>query len=323
MEANPNYWRGAPKLKSFEYHIIPNENTLLTQLQTHEIDMTYNASASQYEQIKRISGVKIDLVPFTHYGEIAFNMTVPALQDKRVRQALTYATDSNELIQKISHGVNVPADSDQPAFLWAHNDHVKKYPYDVVMAGKLLDQAGWTMGSDGYRHNAQGQKLSVEITGSTGRSDSIQIEEVVQAQWRKVGVDVPIKNYLSPQLFASYGAGGILQTGKFDVGNYSWINGVDPDNSTLWMCNQFPPAGQNVYHLCDKQLDDAENIALTKYDIPTRKKAYDIIADRLADEQPAIFIWFVRRIDVYNTDLQGYKPAHAGSEFWNTWEWSI
>ncbi|HEV2909026.1 MAG TPA: peptide ABC transporter substrate-binding protein [Candidatus Eremiobacteraceae bacterium] len=323
MEANPNYWRGAPKLKSFEYHIIPNENTLLTELQTHEIDMTYNASASQYEQIKRISGVKIDLVPFTHYGELAFNMTVPALQDKRVRQALTYATDCDELIQKISHGVNVPADSDQPAFLWAHNDHVKKYPYDVVMAGKLLDQAGWTMGSDGYRHNAQGQKLSVEITGSTGRSDSIQIEEVVQAQWRKVGVDVPIKNYLSPQLFASYGAGGILQTGKFDVGNYSWINGVDPDNSTLWMCNQFPPAGQNVYHLCDKQLDDAENIALTKYDIPTRKKAYDIIADRLADEQPAIFIWFVRRIDVYNTDLQGYKPAHAGSEFWNTWEWSI
>src|SRR5215469_1656483 len=323
MVANPNYWRGPPKLKAVEYHIIPNENTLLTELQTHEIDFTFNASAAQYEELKAIPGMTVQLVPFTHYSQLGFNTTVHTLSDKLVRQALTYATDRDELIQKVSHGVNIVANTDQPPFLWAYNPNVKKYPYDPVLAGHLLDQAGWKMGPDGYRHNAAGQQLSLQLTGSTGRADSIQVQEVVQAQWRKVGVDVTIKNYLSPQMFASYGAGGILQTGKFEVGVYSWVNGVDPDNSTLWMCNQFPPAGQNVYHVCDPQIDAAEQIALTQYDQATRKKAYFTISDRLAELQPAIFTWFISRIEVYTPEFKGYKPAHAVTTFWNTWEYSI
>ena len=323
MLANPNYWRGPPKLKEVDYYIIPNENTLLTQLQTHEIDFTFNASSTQYESLKNIPGTKVYLVPFTQYSQLAFNTTVPALTDQRVRQALTYATDRNEIIEKVSHGVNVPANTDQPTFLWAYNPNVKTYPYDPTRAGQLFDQAGWKLGSDGYRHNASGQMLTVQLTGSTGRADSERVEELVQAQWRKVGVQATIKNYLSPQLFASYGAGGILQTDKFDVGFYSWVNGVDPDNSTLWMCDQFPPVGQNVYKICDPQIDAAEQIALTKYDLPTRKQAYATISDRLADLQPVILIWFVRRIDIANVDFKGYKPAHAVSEFWNTWEYSI
>jgi peptide/nickel transport system substrate-binding protein len=323
MDANPNYWRGAPKLKRVEYHIIPNENTLLTGLQAHELDFTFNASASQYEEMKNIAGTRVILTPFTQYSQLGLNLNVPALKDKLVRQALAYATNTDELIQKVSHGVNIPAYSDQPEFLWAYNQNVKKYPYDVVMAGKLLDQAGWKMGADGYRHNAAGERLSIQLTGATGRQDSIRTQEVVQAQWRKVGVEAPIKNYQSPQLFASYGAGGILQTGKFEGGFYSWVNGVDPDDSTLWMCDQFPPAGQNVYHVCDPRIDAQEQIALTHYDMATRKKAYDAIQDYLAEDEPAIFIWYVRRIDIANEDFKGYKPAHAVSQFWNTWEYSI
>jgi peptide/nickel transport system substrate-binding protein len=323
MDANPNYWRGAPKLKRVEYHIIPNENTLLTGLQAHELDFTFNASASQYEELKNIAGTRVILTPFTQYSQLGLNLNVPALKDKLVRQALAYATNTDELIQKVSHGVNILAYSDQPQFLWAYNQNVKKYHYDVVMAGKLLDQAGWKMGADGYRHNAAGERLSIQLTGATGRQDSIRTQEVVQAQWRKVGVDAQIKNYESPQLFASYGAGGILQTGKFEGSFYSWVNGVDPDDSTLWMCDQFPPAGQNVYHICDPRIDAQEQIALTHYDKATRKKAYDAIQDYLAEDEPAIFTWYVRRIDIANVDFKGYKPAHAVSQFWNTWEYSI
>jgi len=323
MVANPNYWRGAPKLKKIEYHIIPNENTLLTGLQAHEIDFTYNASASQWEELKNIPGTKVYLTPFTQYGQLGLNTSLPQLSDKRVRQALAYGTDTGELIAKVSHGVNIPADSDQPPFLWAYNPNVKKYKYDPVMAGKLLDEAGWKVGSDGYRHNAKGDRLSVQLTGAAGRQDTIQTEEVVQAQWRKIGVDAPIKNYSTPQLFASFGAGGILQTGKFEAGNYTWVNGVDPDNSTLWMCDQFPPAGQNVYHICDPRIDAAEQIALTQYAMAVRKKAYYQIQDYLADDEPAILTWYVRRIDIGSVDFKGYKPAHAVSQFWNTWEYSI
>ncbi|HXM18731.1 MAG TPA: peptide ABC transporter substrate-binding protein [Candidatus Tumulicola sp.] len=320
--ANPHYWRGAPKLKEIDYHIIPDENTLLTQMKTHEIDFQYNASAAHYPELQQIQGVQLYKTPFTQYGQLGFNTKVPALSDKRVRQALAYATDTQELIHDVSHDLYVKGDSDQPAFLWAHNAHVKQYPYDVAMAGKLLDQAGWTMGSDGYR-SKNGKRLTISITGSTGRKDAEKIELLVQNQWKKVGVDLTVKNYIPPQLFASYGAGGILQRDKFEVGNYSWVNGVDPDNSTLWMCDQFPPNGQNTYQICDPELDAQEKIALTEYDPVKRKAAYDKIQDILADQEPMIVIWYVSRLDAANSDFKGYKPAHAVTTFWNPWEYSI
>ena len=324
MVANPHYWRGAPKLQEVDYHIVPNENTILTQLEAHDIDFEYNAPAAQFEGLKNLenAGYHLYLTPFTQYSQLSLNLQNPILADVAVRQALAYATDTQEIVTKVAHGVETPGYTDQPSFLWAYNDNVVKYTANAAKAGTLLDGDGWKMGSDGYRHK-NGQTLELTMSGSTGAATNNAVEIVVQQQWKRVGVKVDIKNYQTGMFFATYGAGGILQTGKFDVAVYAWINGVDPDDSTLWMCNQFPPAGQNTYHFCSKTLDDAENVALTDYDPAHRKAAYATIQQILAQQEPMIVLYFTRRIDVANTDLKGYKPAHAVTTFWNTWEWSI
>jgi peptide/nickel transport system substrate-binding protein len=123
--------------------------------------------------------------------------------------------------------------------------------------------------------------------------------------------------------FASYGAGGILQTGKFDAAFFSWINGTDPDDSVNWMCDQFPPRGQNIYHLCDRALDAAERSALGSNDRAVRKEAYWKIQSILAERVPAVITWYNRRISVANSDLKNYRPAHAVTSFWNSYEWQI
>jgi peptide/nickel transport system substrate-binding protein len=322
MVANPNYWRGAPKLKEVDYHIIPDETTILTQLESHDIDFEYYAPSSQATELNKLQGYRIFLTPFTQYGQIALNLQHPPLDDVRVRQALAYATDARTLIHNITHDVYVPGYSDQPPFLWAYNSHVKRYNYNPAMAGQLLDQAGWTLGQDGYRHKG-GQTLSFTIAGVIGRYDQIQQQAVMQNEWKVVGVKLDVKNYIAPHYFATYGEGGVLQAGKFDVALLSWINGIDPDDSTLFMCDQFPPAGQNIYHFCSHELDAAEKEALSDYDPSKRKAAYDKIQAILAEREPLIISWFVRRQDVANSDLKNYKPAHAVSTFWNTWEWEI
>jgi peptide/nickel transport system substrate-binding protein len=324
MVANPHYWRGAPKLREVDYHIVPNENTILTQLEAHDADFEYNAPAAQYDSVAKLAnnGYQLYKTPFTQYAQLALNLQNPILADVNVRRALAYVTSTKEIIDKVTHGVEMQGYTDQPPFLWAYNDNITKYDYDPAKAGQLLDQAGWTMGADGYRHK-NGQILELTLSGSTGAATNNAIEVVVQAEWKKAGVKATIKNYQTGLFFATFGAGGILQTGKFDVGIYSWINGVDPDDSTLWMCDQFPPKGQNTYHFCDPQLDAAEQIALTDYDPAHRKAAYATIQKILADQEPMIVLYYSRRLDPANTDLKGYKPAHAVSEFWNTWEWSI
>ena len=70
-------------------------------------------------------------------------------------------------------------------------------------------------------------------------------------------------------------------------------------------------------------LDAAEQVAMTQYDQAKRKVAYDKIQEILADQEPVIIIWFVRRQDIVNSDLRNYKPAHAVTTFWNPWEYQL
>ena len=109
----------------------------------------------------------------------------------------------------------------------------------------------------------------------------------------------------------------------FDAALHSWNNGIDPNDSTLFMCNQVPPHGQNSYRFCDRELDAEEAVAVGQYDVAKRKIAYGRIQEILAQQEPMIVLWFVRRMDVANSDLRNYKPAHAVTTFWNTWEWEI
>jgi peptide/nickel transport system substrate-binding protein len=269
-----------------------------------------------------LTGYHIYLTPFTQYRQIGINLRNPILSDVRVRQALAYAIDQRELIDTVSHGVNMSGDTDQPPFLWAHNANVRRYHHDPAMAASLLDAAGWKLGSDGYRYK-DGQKLEIGMSGATGVAETRDLEAIVQRQWQQIGVQGDVKNYATPLFFASLQAGGILQGGKFDTGFYSWINGIDPDDSTLFMCDQMPPNGQNSYHFCNQDLDAAQRIAMTEYNQDQRKVAYDKIQDILADQVPLIVVWFVRRQDVVNSDLRNYKPAHAVTTFWNTWEWEL
>ena len=166
-------------------------------------------------------------------------------------------------------------------------------------------------------------KLHVTFATSSGSATGTAVAVVAQRAWHDVGIDMGVKTYPTSLFFASYGAHGILQTGKFDVGFYSWLNGTDPDDSTLWMCDQFPPHGQNVYHFCDKALDAAERIAVSSNDRAERKAAYDKIQEILADQVPTIITWYNSRLAVANTDLKNYRPAHAVTSFWNPYEWEI
>jgi peptide/nickel transport system substrate-binding protein len=322
--ANPKYWRGPPKLQRIEYNPVPNENTIIAQLQSHDIDLEYNATTTNYPSYQKIPGTTVIRTPFTQYGQLGLNLAGEsgALADVRVRKALWYALNTAELITKITHDVNAPGYTDQPEFLWAYNPSATHYPYDPVKAKALLDEAGWLPGADGIRVK-EGKRLQLTFATTSGSATGTAVAVLAQRQWHDVGIDLGVKTYISSLFFATYGANGILQTGKFDVGFFSWLNGTDPDDSTLWMCNQFPPHGQNIYHFCDKSVDDAERLAVSSNDQTVRKAAYDKIQAILSDQVPTIITWYNRRVAVANTDLKNYRPAHAVSSFWNPYEWEI
>jgi peptide/nickel transport system substrate-binding protein len=321
--ANQRYWRGPPKLQRIDWHIIPSDNTMLAMLQSHQLDFFYRAPETMAESLRGIPGTRVSLSPFTRYADIGFNAAVPALSDVRVRRALAYATDRRALIDKVTHGITIAGDTDQPPFFWAYDPRARHYAYDPALANRMLDAAGWHRRQSGGLRERYGVPLALTLVSFTGSGTASSAEELIQAQWRQAGVDVSIKNYPSGQLYATKSAGGIEQSGKFDVIFENWANGSDPDDSILILCSMAPPAGWNVYHFCSPALDAAERTALQSYDPATRRAAYARVQDIMAEGLPFLILWYQREFDVVNTDLKNYRPAHAVTPFWNAWDWSI
>nr|MDQ6932931.1 peptide ABC transporter substrate-binding protein [Candidatus Eremiobacteraeota bacterium] len=286
--ANSAYWRGPPKLQRIDYHIIPSDNTILMMAQTHDIDFYYRASETQASSLRSIPGMRMVVSPFIRFADLGLNAGVAALSDVRIRRALAYATDRRTLVDKVTHGIALRADSDQPPFYWAYNPRVQRYDYDPRRASGLLDEAGWHARTAGAIREKNGQPLRLTLVGFTGSATATEAETLVQQEWREIGIDVSIKNYPSAELYATLGSGGIEQAGKFDVVFENWSNGTDPDDSQLFACTMAPPAGWNIYRFCNPALDAALARGLSNYDQTTRKAAYARVQELVAQELPII-----------------------------------
>ncbi len=128
--ANNAYWRGPPKLRRIDFHIIPSDNTILMMAQTHDIDFYYRASETLASSLRSVPGMRVVISPFIRFADLGLNAGVSALRDVRVRRALAHATDRRTLVDKVTHGIALRADSDQPPFYWAYNPRVQRYEYD-------------------------------------------------------------------------------------------------------------------------------------------------------------------------------------------------
>jgi peptide/nickel transport system substrate-binding protein len=324
MMANPLYWRGPPKLKSIVLKIVADNNTIVTQLKTGEADAWFRADPSLYPAYSNIPGVSVQLSPQNVFGHIDFDLKDPNTPwyDVRVRKAVEYALDRQRIAHDATHDVFVPTDSDQQFFSWAFDRSIPHIGYDPPTARKLLAQAGWQAGPDGVL-TKNGQRLTIQFSYISGNVIGAAIGNIIQQELRAVGIEMTQKTYPAPLFFGAQQNGGILNSYKYEMAYYGWVNGVDPDDSSLYACDQFPPAGQNSLHWCDKKLDDAEKDALSTFDIARRQADYAIIQTELAEQVPTIILYAERRADVFTDRFKGYKASPATSAYWNSWEWTM
>jgi peptide/nickel transport system substrate-binding protein len=324
LEANPLFWRGPPKLKRIIYKIIPNDNTIVIQLKTHEIDAWFRAVSGLYPQYQALvdQGYKMQLKAGMVYSHLDLNQRNPFFDDIRVRQAINYALDKKKLIHDVTHDVQIPAYSDQSQLSWSYEPNVVHYDYNPAKSRQLLGDAGWKPGPDGIMEKG-GQKLAFNLAAAAGGATGEATEAIVQQELKAVGIAASVKNYPTAVYFNTYQDGGILQRGNYDAAFFAWVAGDDPDDKSIYDCREVPPTGQNSLYWCDKTLQDAEDGALSTYDQNVRKKYYSIIQKELASQSVIIFLWFQRQIFITSPNFHGFKPAPATSSNWNSWEWTM
>jgi peptide/nickel transport system substrate-binding protein len=314
LARNDDYFMGRPKLKTIVIKLIPDENTEITQLQTHEIDWFFEVTVNAYKALRRMAAAdaRIVFTPYNGYEAIMFNTARGSTKDARIRRAILFALNKNALIRSLTFGAADAATQDLPPFMWAYDRDLQPTPYDPAQAKRLLAAAGY-----GPAHRL-GLDLYFEESSALNKTLSVQIQSLLAP----LGIDLRMHPQLSSLIYGGYGANGTLARGRYDVALYNWIAGIDPDDSAQFTCGNVPPAGYNQSYFCDAAMDAAQRIALETYSRPARKAAYARVQKALEKNVPLDFLWWPKQIQAINPDLRGFGPNPV-VETWNAWQWSI
>ena len=315
LEANPTYWRGAPKLQKITFKIIPNRDTILTALQTGDADLWPIAAPAYAPRLNALPGFTMLRQPGFSFGHLDFNLTHPVVSDPMVRRALLLAWDRRTQRDKVGHGIGILSDQVESPVNPFRDKSIGFTEMNVAQANSLLDRAGWRRGPDGIRAK-RGVRLNLVVVSNTGSPDTDTRIELLRANWSKVGVALVRKNVSPTLLLDSYANGGTIQTGKFDIVFFAWFLGPNGDLSNLYSCKQIPPNGQNDIHWCNPRAEAAMDDLKASYDFARQKRDSDIVQQEMQKDTPTIVSAIGEDLYPMNTDLRNFKP-NAVSEFDN------
>lgn len=315
LERNPDYFQGRPRLEQIVYRIIPDVNTALAQVQRGEIDIWSDFPASQAEVVKGLKDYEVHR-NFVMWQEfMSFNLLDPKMADKRLRQALAYATDRDAIISLVYRGVAAPNPASPlvPTNQYFRKD-IKDYKYDADRAKALLEEAGWKVASDGIRVK-DGQRLTVEIQASAAAR--LRAVELIVDQWRKIGVEGKLMTAQSAVLFRN------RVDHKFEaaISPYPQFNEVD---MRVLLHSKESYGGVNYAAWRNPEVDKLLDEAATVVDRTKKKQLYDKVQEIYADELP--FYPLFQQVVLYGlkNNVHNFKfnpnRDQMKSDFWNAHE---
>lgn len=262
-ERNPYYWRidaagrRLPYLDRLIFKIIPNSNTLLTQLRSGELDLVCQTPYDQAKQMHGLAGVELIRAPLLSWQHLDFNYRNATLRDVAVRRAVAHAIDRDALARALG-GFPIPLRSVVVPILPFHDPAVPCRTHDPARAGAILDAAGYMRGSDGVRAKGE-RRLSYRFVTQAGKGDDELAQQVLIAQLQAIGIEAVADN---KQGVAYRQA---RYKGDYDLNYAAWVTGVDPVYSKFYTTHGMlngqlysNPAMDRVLTAMESTLDPAE-----------------------------------------------------------------
>jgi peptide/nickel transport system substrate-binding protein len=323
VAADSHYFRGRPAIPRIEIQIVPDPNTLETLWKTGAIDFIVGRvqlGRTFLDALRTRSDARVVLKPHYEFDYVLLNLTRPPLDDVRVRRAVALGVDRTRIMRNLDGELWVPGDSDRLPGQFAYDASIVQPKYDPAAAGRLLDAAGWRLGTDGIRTKG-GRPLALEFVATTESKSTGKFGLFAQQDLAKLGIRVDLKSYNYNQIWASRADHGIFQSGRFDLTYSGWQPNLVADHSYLFRCDARPPNGDNFGGICDPQIERAAREELDATD-PAHEAAGDrAITRQLVAQTDLIFLGFNQEAVSYRADLEGVVPSVTGQHLWNVWAW--
>jgi peptide/nickel transport system substrate-binding protein len=187
LEAHEGYFLGAPNVKKLRVRVVTDNNTRELELKSGGVDFAINTgfAPDAVSKMKTDPELQVIEAPGTNIAHMGLNVNDEALRNPKVRQALAFAINRDQIIQTLLQGQGRPADAIMPPESWAYAEGLAQYTYDPARAKQLLDEAG-LRDPDG---DGPATRFDLEfVTSNSGIAPAMS--QIVQEQWRQIGVNV-------------------------------------------------------------------------------------------------------------------------------------
>lgn len=301
-EANENYWMGAPRIDKLNIKIVDGSQ-LYAGLQSGEIDITQQTMSvippEDYDSVEALENVEVV------YGSPVTNQSVfiqtANVTDKRVRQAMLYAIDRQQLLEQLLNGHGEIVDGFLSSASPFFDESITPVAYDPARAQELLAEAGW----DGSQ--------TLRFYVNSGDSTFVNAATVMAAQWAAVGIKVEIQTVDFATLMSVAGSR------DYDIlaVQYTYAP-VDPYPDVSWLLS-----GEGSWTgYTDPAVEQALLDSQKTSDVEEIKGLFSIVDKKVQEDVPMISAYIISAQGAVNKRLTGASPSVYGF-FNNVHNWDI
>lgn len=313
LVSNHEYFEGRPYIDGIIYRIIPDTATMFLELLAGNIDFMGLTPFQYLRQTDtpafKNTYQKYKYLSFT-YTYLGYNLLYPKFKDKRVRQAISFAINREEVIEGVLFGLGMVATGPYKPGTWQYNPGMKPYSYDPAKAKALLAEAGWQdRDGDGVLEK-EGEKFEFTIITNQGNNERRKTAEIVQQRLAQVGIKVKIRVLEWATFINEY-----IDKKNFEATVLGWTIGQDPDLFDVWHSSKTGYKELNFVSYKNEELDRLIMEGRHTFDQEKRRQAYFRIQEILAEEQPYAFLYVPYALPVVHKRFRGIEPAAAGISY--------
>ena len=321
LKTNKNSTLGTPLINKLISRIIPDTSSQFLELTADNIDLM-NINPIQYQRVfpaRKDLQQKIALYKElgNGYTYLGFNLKKEPFSDIRVRQALNYAIDKDEVIKGVLLGLGEPISSPyKPGTRW-NNPKLSPYPYKPEKALKLLSDAGYIKNSNGLLEK-NGKPLKFEIITNQNKQREMTAV-LIQRRLQEIGIEVSIRVIE----WASF-VNRFIKTGDFDVVVLGWGLSLDPDQFNIWHSSQQGPGQFNFLGYENKEVDKLLELGRKELNPLKREKIYHKFSKYLLEDSPIVYLYAGYGLSAVHKRVKGIKkPAPPAGIYHNNYNWFI
>jgi peptide/nickel transport system substrate-binding protein len=299
LELNPLYWRkGEPYLDGVVFEYVPDANTRILKVRSAEAQVADQIPYNQVASLEGTEGVSVEVAKALSWTSIFLNMTKAPLGDKKVRQALNYATPKEEILKSVFFGNAEIANSNIPPLKY-WDESIQPYPFDLEKAEELMAESSVPKGFD------------LELQIPSGEPVVQQTAEILKQEWGKIGVNMTIVQKELGALESAWFEGKGAMATTFAGGTLSSDTLSDDEIAAITLD---PEAGLNALGTfynnpkVNKLIEDAKST------LNEEKRAQDFAeVQKIAlEDAPAVPLFFTKSITAVRDEVKDFQTYPIG-----------